>query len=54
MRFESAKGLKGKVFWRLTGKRSTFEKMAAVLFAAKGKQKAAGASPTRSAPKTSS
>jgi hypothetical protein len=37
MNFESAKGLKGGAFSRLTGKRSTFEKMAAVLFTAKGK-----------------
>jgi hypothetical protein len=46
MRFESVKELKGKAFRRLTGvHRSTFEAMAAVLFAAKSKQKAAGGKP---------
>ena len=46
MRFESVKELKGEAFRRLTGvHRSTFEAMAAVLFAAKCKQKAAGGKP---------
>jgi hypothetical protein len=40
------KELKGEAFRRLTGvQRSTFEEMAAVLFAAKCKQKAAGGKP---------
>jgi hypothetical protein len=46
MRFESVKELKGEAFRRLTGvHKSTFEAMAAVLFAAKCKQKAAGGKP---------
>jgi hypothetical protein len=46
MRFDSVKELKGEVFWRLTGiQRNTFEAMAAVLFDAKCKQKAAGGKP---------
>jgi hypothetical protein len=46
MRFDSVKELKGEAFRRLTGvQRSTFEKMTAVLFAAKCKQKAAGGKP---------
>jgi hypothetical protein len=46
MRFDSVKGLKGEAFRRLTGvQRSTFEAMAAVLFAAKRRQKAAGGKP---------
>src|ERR1700686_1658140 len=46
MRFDSVKKLKGQVFRRLTGvERSTFEAMAALLFAAKCKQKAAGGKP---------
>jgi hypothetical protein len=47
MRFDSIKELKGEAFRRLTGvQRSTFEKMTALLFAAKCKQKAAGGKPT--------
>src|ERR1700674_2663522 len=43
MRFDSVKKLKGQAFRRLTGvERSTFEAMAALLFAAKCKEKAAG------------
>src|ERR1700720_2780038 len=46
MRFDSVKELKGEVFRRLTGiQRNTFEAMAAVLFDAKCKQKAAGGKP---------
>jgi Helix-turn-helix of DDE superfamily endonuclease len=46
MRFESVKDLKGEAFRRLTGvRKSTFEAMVAVLFAAKCKQKAAGGKP---------
>ena len=46
MRFDSIKKLKGEAFRRLTGvQRSTFEEMAASLFAAKCKQKAAGGKP---------
>jgi Helix-turn-helix of DDE superfamily endonuclease len=46
MTFESVKELKGEAFRRLTGvHKSTFEAMAAVLFAAKCKQKAAGGKP---------
>jgi hypothetical protein len=46
MRFDSIKKLKGEAFRRLTGvQRSTFEEMAALLFAAKCKQKAAGGKP---------
>jgi Helix-turn-helix of DDE superfamily endonuclease len=46
MRFDSVKELKGEAFRRLTGvKRNTFEEMAAVLFTAKCKQKAAGGKP---------
>jgi hypothetical protein len=46
MRFDSVKELKGETFRRLTGvRRDTFETMAAVLFAAKCKQKAAGGKP---------
>lgn len=46
MRFDSIKKLKGEAFRRLTGvQRSTFEAMAAVLFAAKCGQKAAGGKP---------
>jgi hypothetical protein len=46
MRFDSVKELKGEAFRRLTGvQRSTFEEMAAVLFTAKCKQKAAGGKP---------
>ena len=46
MRFESVKELKGETFRRLTGvHKSTFEAMAAVLCAAKCKQKAAGGKP---------
>jgi hypothetical protein len=46
MRFDSVKELKGEAFRRLTGvHRSTFEAMAALLFAAKRKQKAAGGKP---------
>ena len=46
MRFDSIKQPKGEAFRRLTGvQRSTFEEMAAVLFAAKCKQKAAGGKP---------
>jgi Helix-turn-helix of DDE superfamily endonuclease len=46
MRFESVKELKGEAFRWLTGvHKSTFEAMAAVLFAAKCKQKAAGGKP---------
>jgi Helix-turn-helix of DDE superfamily endonuclease len=46
MRFESVKELKDEAFRRLTGvHKSTFEAIAAVLFAAKCKQKAAGGKP---------
>jgi hypothetical protein len=46
MRFESVKELKGEAFRRLTGvHKSTFEAMAALLFTAKCKQKAAGGKP---------
>jgi hypothetical protein len=46
MRFDSVRELKGEAFRRLTGvRRSTFEEMAALLFAAKCKQKAAGGKP---------
>jgi Helix-turn-helix of DDE superfamily endonuclease len=46
MRFESVRELKGEAFRRLTGvQRRTFEAMAAVLFTAKCKQKAAGGKP---------
>jgi Helix-turn-helix of DDE superfamily endonuclease len=46
MRFDSVKKLKGEAFRRLTGvQRSTFEEMAALLFAAKCKRKAAGGKP---------
>src|ERR1700730_14549559 len=46
MRFGSVKELKGEAFRRLTGiQRDTFEEMAALLFAAKCKQKAAGGKP---------
>ena len=46
MRFDSVKELKGQAFRRLTGvEKSTFEAMAALLFAAKCKQKAAGGKP---------
>jgi Helix-turn-helix of DDE superfamily endonuclease len=46
MRFDSVRKLKGEAFRRLTGvQRSTFEEMAALLFAAKCKQKAAGGKP---------
>jgi hypothetical protein len=46
MRSESVKELKGETFRRLTGvHKSTFEAMAAVLRAAKCKQKAAGGKP---------
>ena len=46
MRFDSVKELKGQAFRRFTGvERSTFEAMAALLFAAKCKQKAAGGKP---------
>jgi Helix-turn-helix of DDE superfamily endonuclease len=46
MRFDSVKELKGEAFRRLTGvQRSTFEAMAALLFAAKRAQKAAGGKP---------
>src|SRR6516164_4902051 len=46
MRFESVKELKGEAFRRLTGvHKGTFEVMAAVLCAAKCKQKAAGGKP---------
>ena len=48
MRFDTVKELKDEAFRRLTGvQRSTFEKMAALLFAAKCKQKAAGGKPNR-------
>src|ERR1700688_3790855 len=47
MRFDAVKKLKGEAFRRLTGvQRSTFEAMAALLFAAKCKQKAAGGKPS--------
>jgi hypothetical protein len=46
MRFDSINKLKGEAFRRLTGvRRSTFEEMAALLFAAKCRQKAAGGKP---------
>jgi len=46
MRFDSVKELKGEAFRRLTGvRRSTFEAMAALLSAAKCKQKASGGKP---------
>ena len=46
MRFESVKELRGEAFRRLTGvHKGTFEAMAAVLFTAKCKQKAAGGKP---------
>jgi Helix-turn-helix of DDE superfamily endonuclease len=46
MRFDSVKELKGEAFRRLTGvERSTFEEMAALLFAAKRAQKAVGGKP---------
>jgi hypothetical protein len=46
MRFDSIKELKGEAFRRLTGvQRGTFDAMAAVLFAAKCRQKAAGGKP---------
>jgi hypothetical protein len=46
MRFDSVKELKGEAFRRLTGvQRRTFDAMAAVLLAAKRKQKAAGGKP---------
>src|ERR1700758_4715096 len=46
MRFDSVKELRGEAFRRLTGvQRSTFEAIAALLFAAKFKQKAAGGKP---------
>jgi hypothetical protein len=46
MGFDSVSKLKGEAFRRLTGvQRSTFEEMAALLFAAKCKQKAAGGKP---------
>ena len=46
MRFDSVKRLKGEAFRRLTGvRRNTFEEMAALLFAAKRAQKAAGGKP---------
>src|ERR1700730_11000401 len=46
MRFDSVKELKGEAFRWLTGiQRDTFEEMAALLFAAKCKQKAAGGKP---------
>jgi Helix-turn-helix of DDE superfamily endonuclease len=46
VRFDSVKGLKGEAFRRLTGVwKSTFADMAAVLFAAKCKQTAAGGKP---------
>ena len=46
MGFDSVKELKGEVFRRLTGVHwSTFEAMAALLFAAERKQKAAGGKP---------
>jgi hypothetical protein len=46
MRFESVRKLKREAFRRLTGvQRGTFEAMAAVLLAAKRKQKAAGGKP---------
>lgn len=46
MRYDSVKKLKGEAFRRLTGvQRSTFEEMAALLFAAKRAQKAAGGKP---------
>jgi len=48
MRFDSVKELKGEAFRRLTGvRRETFETMAALLSAAKRKQKAAGGKPNR-------
>ena len=54
MRFDSVKELKGEAFRRLTGvQRNTFEEMAALLFAAKCKQKAAGGKPNTSASKIS-
>ena len=46
MRCDSVKELQGAAFRRLTGvRRSTFEDLVAVLFAAKCKQKAAGGKP---------
>jgi hypothetical protein len=46
MRFDSVKKQKGDAFRRLTGvKRNTFKEMAALLFAAKRRQKAAGGKP---------
>jgi hypothetical protein len=46
MRFDSVKELRGEAFRRLTGvQRSTFEAMAALLLAAKCRQKAAGGKP---------
>jgi len=47
LRFESVKELKGEAFRRLTGvQRSTFEAMAAVLFAAKMQAEGGGRKPS--------